>query len=248
MVDVDILVPHPLATEALDALLPRGYQAVPIDDGDEGPGDHQLTPLRAPGRAGSLEIHIAPLVGYHHRLLDSTELWRDAVEVHAAHASRSLPSPTHAVVLLIGHAQLQDESARLRYLPLRALADISVLMARDVDIDWDRVSHHFRRARSSRALAGFAVAAAELFHTELAVPRRGGRAWLDAVWWSLRNPRPAQLYREAVSLPRALRAERMRRLYHAETASDLARARMAHVVRGVARRLEPQRPVSETRG
>jgi Uncharacterised nucleotidyltransferase len=243
MVDIDVLVHPEQACAAMAVLNALSYEPAPTPDDTEA-SDHQLTPLALPGRRGSAELHVEPMVRFRRRLVTGEELWAGVVEVATDGRCMPLPSATHAMVLLIGHAQLQDESARLLRLPLRALHDVTVVAPTLAPmVDWDRLRHHFRRAHALWALAGFAVAAAELFHVDLPLPTRGGHAWLHATTWAVDRPALAHTYREVVSIPRALDRERMRRLYGADEGIQLAGARTRHVVHGVTRRL-----VSRTRG
>lgn len=236
MVDVDVVVAPEHAADAVRALEAYRYRALPFDPLDG--GDHQLAPMLAPRWPGAVELHLEPLIGFHRRLLDAATLRAHAETRAVEGADRTLPSATDALVLLIGHAQLQDESARLLVLPLRALHDVAALDAAVLaTVDWDAVAARFRRAHASVALAGFAVAAAELFAVDLPVPRRGGGAWYTAARWALDHTPGAHRYREAVLLPRALRAERMDRLYGAARGLPLARARLHHVAHGVAVRV-----------
>jgi hypothetical protein len=161
-----------------------------------------------------------------------------AVERDVEGSPRRLPDATDALVLLAGHAQLQEEAAKLLELPLRALHDLSNLDPGVIAAaEWDRIAAHFRRAHASVALAGLAVAAAELFAVELPVATRGGREWYRATRWAADHERAAARYRELVSLPRALRADRMRALYGADHGTALARARAHHVAHGVSKRV-----------
>ena len=151
---------------------------------------------------------------------------------------RTLPSSTDAVLLAIGHGQLQDESLKLLELPLRALHDVASLPP-DVlaSVDWDLVTGAFRRARSPIALAAFAFALRELFGVVLPVSTRGGGEWWRAVRWAMDHQDPAHWYREAVSLPRSLRAARMRQLYGVDHGLALTRVRIGHLLGGASKRL-----------
>ena len=152
MIDVDLLVGSEQAPDANAVLVRLGYEPLPEA---ESMGDHQLAPLAAPGRKGSLEVHVSPIVGFHRKLLTADEVRADAVTVDATAWARRVPSATHAMILAIGHPQLQDECARDLRLPLRALFDVAtVAPAIGGSVDWDRVRFHFRRARASIALAG----------------------------------------------------------------------------------------------
>ncbi|WP_436794239.1 nucleotidyltransferase family protein [Actinospongicola halichondriae] len=239
MVDVDVLVPSSLADAAAEALARIGYRAEDAP-ADAEPTDHQLRPMSAPDRFGSVEVHVEPLVEFRRSLLQADEL-RDRARVQIVDGmSRRVPDPTIAMVLLLGHAQLQEDGGRLLELPLRALHDLHELgPAFRAEVDWDEVVERFRRVGLGGriALAGFAVAAHEYFEIDLPVPTTGGRSWLRATEEAMDRPALAATYREAAYLPRALRAERMERLHGAGRGAPLWRARLAHVATGVGRRL-----------
>jgi hypothetical protein len=238
MVDIDVLVPEARVGDAMTVVDDLGYRDLGTEDPERN-AEHQRPAMVLPGRLGSLEIHSAPLVLRRAALLPAAEVFAGAATVTCGGRLVPVPSPTHAVVLAIGHAQLQDDGARFLQLPLRALHDVATMVARRVtdDVDWDDVTARFRRVHAGAALAGFAVALEDLFGTDLPVPRRGGASWLAATWWASDHPGPAQRYREAVTLPRALAAPRMQRLYGARTPTARALARAGHLSRGLRRRL-----------
>ncbi len=237
MVDIDVLVPAERLGDAAMVANVLGYRDLGTLD-PEGIAAHQWPALGRGGRQGSLELHSSPLVLRHAALLSSSELFAGAVELEVDGLAVLVPSPTHALVLALAHAQLQDDDARLLRLPLRALTDVAALVASGVTdaVDWDDVRARFARRPATTALAGFAVALEELFDCALPVSTTGGRAWLQATWWAADHPRVAQQYRELVTVPRALSAPRMERLYGAHTATARARARVRHVGAGARRR------------
>jgi hypothetical protein len=231
-IDLDIVVPAEQASAAQRALCDRGYRPAPGPAGDE-PADHHLEPLYAPGRLGSIELHREPMVAFRRPLISADELWAGASTVVADGNATQVPSATHLIVLLIGHALLQDDGARLLEIPLRALHDLALLGERAVArADWAAVGAHFDRVGPGGriALAGFGAAASDLFGIELPVAARGGRAWLRAADVALDHPEAAGRFRRAVYLPRALRRERMARLYGAASGAEVWRARARHVL------------------
>jgi hypothetical protein len=237
MVDIDVLVPE-THIDAADAVVHRlGYRDLGTID-PEGIAAHQRPALGRPGRMGSLELHTAPLVLRHAARLPVSELFTGADEIDVDGCRVTIPNTTHALVLAIAHAQLQDDDARLLRLPLRALTDVATLVAsgKTSAVDWDDVHAHFAGFHTAVALGGFVVALDELFGVSLPVARRGGREWLMAAWWATDHRRVAQPYRELVTLPRALSAARMERLHGARTPIERAVARVRHVGAGVRRR------------
>lgn len=244
MVDVDVLVPSALAGEARATLEDLGYRSGPVPD-DQEPTDHQLEPLFLPGAAGSVELHVEPMVESRRSLLDASAVRAAARPVDVDRATRWLPDPTTAMVLLIGHAQLQEDGARLLRLPLRALHDLHSLGPgfRDL-VDWDSVEARFWQHGSGGrvALAGFASAADAYFGISLPTTGRGGAIWLRAVEAALDHPDAATRYRDAAYLPLALRADRMRRLHGVDHGAGLWAARTRHVASGARRRLRHRDP------
>ena len=244
MVDVDVLVPEHRIGDAATVATTLGYRDLGTLD-PEGIAAHQWPALGRRDRQGSLELHSAALVLRHARLMPAAELFAGAHPLDLDGHVVLVPSATHAMVLTLAHAQLQDDDARLLRLPLRALADVAALVARGVTdaVDWDDVRARFARHHATPALAGFAIALEELFGAALPVSTTGGRAWLASTWLAADHPRVALRYRELVTVPRALSASRMERLYGAHTVTERAVARARHVGAGVERRVgRPPQP------
>lgn len=244
MVDVDVLVAEEHVVDAAAVVRTLGYRDLGTLD-REGIAAHQRPALGLPGYQGSLELHTAPLVLRHAALLPTAELFKGATTIEVEGRAVPVPNATHAMVLTLAHALLQDDDARLLRLPLRALTDVATLVARGVTdaVDWYEVRTRFASGHATPARAGFAVALQQLYATTLPLPTTGGHAWLSAVWWAADHPRAAQRYRELVTVPRALSASRMERLYGAHTTRERTLARVRHVTDGVLRRAgRPPRP------
>ena len=238
MVDLDVLcAPDDLARAAavLDAL---GYVDLGVAD-PEGLAGHEVPARGLPGRAGSVELHRSVLVTRRDALLPAADVWVAAVEVPSSTAGVRVPSPTHAMVLCIAHAQVQDDGARLLRLPLRALVEAAVMGAgaEGPAVDWDEVGARFRRVGAAVPLAGFAVALDDLMGVRIPVSQRGGAAWWRGVAALLDRPRATRAWEEAASLPRALSSARMARRYGAHGWAAVQRARIGHAARGVRRRV-----------
>lgn len=238
MVDLDLLVAPDALASAGAVLDDLGYVDLGVLD-PEGLAGHEVPARGRPGRVGSVELHRSALVPRRNALLPAAELRAAAVRVDAGPVPVRVPSPTHAMVLCIGHAQLQDDGARLLRLPLRALVEAAVIHAGAEGrvVDWDEVRDRFHRVGSGVTLAGFAVACQDLTGADLPVPRRGGREWWRATAALVDRPRAASGWRGVASLPRSLSTERMRRRYGVEGWGAVQRARVGHVTRGVVRRV-----------
>jgi hypothetical protein len=237
MVDIDVLVPANRAATAVAVASGHRYQPVAIDD-PEGMADHEVITLISAGRAGSVEIQVAPLVHRYDAVMPAADLRAGATTIDRGERAQKIPNPTHAVILTIAHAQLQDECHRLLTIPLRALHDVALVMTNEqIVFDWDEVTDRFARAGHASALAGFAAAADELFEVALPVSRRRGHRWVGRTRHAARHPRLAHRYREIVTIPRALSSARMTRLYGTRGPLSRSTARVRHIVRGALRRV-----------
>jgi hypothetical protein len=237
MIDLDLLVPINRAVTAVAAAAQCGHDPVSIDD-PEGMADHEVITLMAPGRAGSVEMQVAPLVGRYDAVLPAADVRAAAATIEMCGRAQRVPNPTHAIVLTIAHAQLQDECHRLLTIPLRAVRDAAcVVTETDVVLDWDEVTDRFARAGHARALAAFATAADELLGVALPLSRRGTRRWVARTRQAARHPRLAHRYREIITLRRALSSARMTRLYRVHGRFGRSAARVRHAVRGARKRI-----------
>ena len=239
MLDLDVLVPGPDIARAASALAELGYEDLGVGD-PEGFAGHEIPARGRPGHAGSVELHRQVLVPQRAAVLDATDVLTAAVSVRAYGRTVRVPCSTHAMTLLIAHAQLQDDGARLLRTPLRALAEAAVMHAGSEGraVDWDELADRFARGGATVPLAGFAVALDDLFGVMIPVPRRGGGTWWRAAQALLDRPRAAARVRQVASVPRALSAERMAHRYGAHTRGERARARATHVAHGVVKRVQ----------
>jgi hypothetical protein len=238
MVDLDALVASSDVDRAEAVLGDLGYVDLGVRD-EEGFGGHERPARGCPGRAGSVELHEAVLVPRRARLLPAADVLAGTRVVPLGELAVRVPSATHAMTLVIAHAQLQDDGARLLRIPLRALVDVAVMDAGDEGraVDWAEVSERFARVRASVPLAGFATALDDLFDLAIPVPRRGGYAWWRAAQALVDRPRTAAGVRAVACVPRALSAERMAHRYGAHTLAGRTRARATHVARGLRKRV-----------
>jgi len=238
MVDIDVLV-HPTAIpDACRVASNSGYRPLAVTCREDS-ADHEVAPLVVPGRSGSLELHRSTLMSRHAAVLPDVDLWADASTIEVNRRAQPAPSPTHAFTLLIAHAQLQDDCYRLLHLPIRALHDFALLrsLGRDASVDWEAVRERFERVGKLHCLQGFMAAAEDLFSVSVPLELRGGRSWNRVTRWTLRHPSAGLRYRETMTLPHALNAQRMARLYDAHYTRQRAMARLRHVSHGITRRL-----------
>ena len=205
MRDLDILVRASEAPRAAAALAELGYVPAREAPGDPA-ADHEVTTTHLPGRAGSIDLHIALLVSR----------WRTVLPVEGVLAAGAPMSTTDAVIHGIAHAQLQDEAHRFAQIPLRALHELSVVAGRaDLTVDWSAVRAAFARAGAEAALDAHLQLARTLFDAEVPPPRgrvrAAGHERLARVLAD--HPAASRRYERAVYAPRALSTGRMTELY-----------------------------------
>ncbi|MFN8027995.1 MAG: nucleotidyltransferase family protein [Acidimicrobiia bacterium] len=195
MVDVDLLVEPAHIDDAAEVAAGLGYHDLGTLD-PEGLAAHQRPALGLPDHLGSVELHVAPLVVRRASLLPTAELFAAAAPGPAV-PTLPVPSATHAAVLAIAHAQLQDDGARLLHVPLRALYDVASMHAPGAlaAVDWDEVQRRFAQLRAHRASPGSRSLGADV---------RGGASRCLPRWgrvvarrrWADDHRTAAQRYRE----------------------------------------------------
>ena len=202
MTDLDVLVSLDRSDEASDILRGMGYVA--IESGHTSLADHELAPVRLPGHAGSVEVHLELLLKRWAGVLGADEV------LDGDHQMSTTDAATH----LIAHAQLQDESYLLGRVPWRALYELALLLQSDrrSDIDWNLVRSRFADAGAERALDGFLWQSSMLFGAD--VPPRSGRVPTRSrlALAVVDRPRLGAAFAWLAYLPRSLSANRMRAL------------------------------------
>ncbi len=164
MADVDVLAP-PGDGRAFDALRAAGWQAAPEGAGEF--ADHQLPPLRDDHEV-RVEVHEHILRRRWDALLPSADVVRAARIVEGPEGARRVMDDTHAVITLISHAQLEDDTYRRFDLPLRTLHETDRwARARDGVIDWTQVERRFARVGEPHVLPAHLGLCAHLFGTPL---------------------------------------------------------------------------------
>jgi hypothetical protein len=148
MADLDLLVDRPDLDRAVDALTGFGYR-VPPRPVYEAP--HEVR-LFAPGTPVPLEVHNALGAASITTVLPTEEVLESALRVEREGVRYRIPTPTHAVLHQILHAQVQDRNHLTFGIPLRQLHTFGRLVrTNDGRVDWSWL----RRRMSAH---GFAVA------------------------------------------------------------------------------------------
>lgn len=225
MTDIDLLVHPSSASRAREVLGDLGYRTVEGSPANT----HQLPPLVASQREGSIEIHT--------RL--ATSRWSHVIDP-AQVLERSTPADdgtgwrlrrTDAALHLVVHAQLHDESHRLCLLPLRALHETALLLHRAEPVDWDEIDACFVRTDRRPALASHLCLTHALFAVESPLPiRRSTQVRAQAVIELDGRKRTGNVVTRMAYLPVALSNARMSELYSVHDRRSIAVARARHVV------------------
>lgn len=235
MIDIDVLIDSVDAAAGTDVLADLGYTPVPVPAAEQH-GSHHLRPVALDGHAGSIELHTDLSTPRWGAVLPSAEVLDRAVVGPRTTGSRL--TRTDSVAHLVVHAQLQDESHLLFRLPLRALHETALVLARGEDVDWPGIEERFRRVRRRGALVTHLRATSALFGVASPLQTRVTDRMRASVVMALDGQTTARrLVGEAAYLPRALRASRMEALYGASGHLAVWRARVRHVARGAAKRL-----------
>jgi len=230
MGDIDLLVDPDRAHEAFELLRSSGFRESEYPIGEY--ADHQL-PMLESDSGVIVELHTELLVHRWRAVLPASVVWGRVAP--RGPSGRLLMDDTHAVVHLVAHGQLQDDTYLLRELPLRALHELAVWARCGTPIDWEEVAGHFDRVGRRSVLDASLLATARMFHAE--VPVRAGlsaRRQHLLCRAGIRWPLLRRAYRYVLYLPRSFSRARM----EAEFGSPRGRcwlwhARARHIVQRV---------------
>ncbi|WP_119458764.1 nucleotidyltransferase domain-containing protein [Rhodospirillaceae bacterium SYSU D60014] len=161
MADIDLLVPRPAFTAAIDALTRIGYVAV---SGMDGRPAHGVTLARAGGLA-TIDLHRD--LGPQRSVLSAEAVLASAVSLSANWLRLLAPSPAHRVLHNIVNTAVAGPNHRLGVISLRQLHDLAVTSHRHAEaIDWVAI----RGTMGQQGLAHVVDATLCLAHRLLALP------------------------------------------------------------------------------
>lgn len=143
LVDLDVLVPEALLPGAFQHLVESGYS---YDKTDQfGRFRHHHPPLRRASVA--VELHHTLGLGPCQSILPAKEVIENAVPFKLDGVRVRVPSPTHLVVHLVMHSQIQHPYNERIWPPLRAIYDLVHLQYHfQRAINWAEVEHRFKTA------------------------------------------------------------------------------------------------------
>ena len=180
--DLDVLVPATHSAECINRLRASGYDA---DSNPHHPEDHSWAVLFPKSGAAPIDLH-RDVVAYPYRhLLPAADVLANAMVLRREGAVFAVPSPTHQVVVNVGHAQLHRNHGFIYgRLMLRSLIEIELMCQRWRDsIDWAEVEDRFATIGARTALNFHRIAAEEVFGRPLSPSLNAGwRARLAFRW------------------------------------------------------------------
>ena len=170
LMDVDLLIPEPQLSTAVDVLLQNGF------DWDRsyqvGRFRHHHPPLR---RTGSVpfELHRSLGMGVCKSLLPASEVLERS-SPHGLHGARvRIPSPEHLMAHLIMHSQIQHPYNERIWPPFRAMYDLELIRRRfDNQVDWSAIQRRFHRAGQAGVLTMHLLQVRDVLGTEPPFPIR----------------------------------------------------------------------------
>ena len=154
--DIDLLVKHASLTHAATALISTGYKAAtPFN-----PALHSYPALSKPGKVVSLDLHRD--IGPQRTVLTVEEAMAGAWPL-PGNSKALVLSPTHRMVHLLYHSELQDRRYELGKISLHQLMNFKYLTERfGHQIDWDEVQARLSNAGGHRILPAYCYTAEQL--------------------------------------------------------------------------------------
>jgi len=162
MSDIDILLPENRSGDCIERLISCGYC---VDTLLRHPKDQTIAVLYSPSGGVSVDLHRSLLAYPYDGLLTPDEVIGHAVEHRREGAVFAVLSPTHQVLVNVGHAELHHNHSYIYgRLALRALYDTALAARRwNADLDWQHIANQFARFGERTAFDFHFHAACELF-------------------------------------------------------------------------------------
>jgi hypothetical protein len=154
--DIDLLVKQASLTQAASTLISAGYKAsVPYD-----PTLHSYPPLSKPGKVVTLDVHRD--IGPQRNVLSVEDAMAEAWPL-PGHDKALILSPTHRLVHLLYHSEIQDRRYELGKISLHQLLNFIYLTERFSDqIDWREAQLRLSNAGGRRILSAYCYTAERL--------------------------------------------------------------------------------------
>jgi Uncharacterised nucleotidyltransferase len=145
MSDLDILVPETRIKDCLAKLADHGITCLGTYSHLR---SHHYPAVGSRSLPLPIEMHHEVLACPHGAFLTSDEMIASAVELEMSNGVRlAVPSPIHAIMHNIAHAQLNDHNYIYGSVSLKCMLDFSLLSQAHYDkFDWDEISRRFIRS------------------------------------------------------------------------------------------------------
>ena len=164
MSDLDMLVPVDRARDCERLFSELGYSRASFIPR---PRDKTIGTFLRMSSAAPIDLHHEVLAYPNQRLLSAHETIENSVVHRLNGVAVAVPSPTHQVVLNIGHAHLNDHGYRYGHLPLRSLQDFALLLQKlRGSIDWQQIDERFAAIGKWKAADYHCLAVGEVLNVQ----------------------------------------------------------------------------------
>jgi hypothetical protein len=204
-------------------MLELGYGRAPLE---RRPGHQAIGTFLRNSSAAPVDLH-REVIGYPNTaLLSATEAIEQSVVQDMEGTTVAFPSPTHRIVLNIGHAQLSDHAYAYGHLPLRAFQDFGLLLRHSSGaVDWRLIDEKFAAIGKSGAVDFHCLAAAATLNVQARPDHTPGRVA------NLRVKRAQLLTRHPTLLRLWFRCVRVALLLRWDLSDEELRARLLRNMR-----------------
>lgn len=165
MADLDILIPEARIGDCVAILDSRGITG--FDDYLH-PRSHHCAPLSRADLPVPIELHHEVLAYPYGSILTPDEMQASSVLLNGHGARIAVPSPGHALIHNIAHAQRSNRDCLFGRIDLRGLLDFALIVqTHGTQLDWDEINRHLMR-KNGRTAVDFAFRCArELLNVDV---------------------------------------------------------------------------------
>jgi Uncharacterised nucleotidyltransferase len=151
LADIDLLIPEKQITQAAQVLMQHEFEVE--DNAPFARFRHHHPPLKRPG-AVHIELHRTLTMSRADMVLPARDMIQSCITADLDGLSVRVPCPTHMMVHLIMHSQLQHPYNERIWPPIKAMYDLALLQFRfQEEIDWSFIERRFTTAGHHRTLA-----------------------------------------------------------------------------------------------
>lgn len=162
MIDVDMLLPEPICSEATKVLMEHGYNEMqrPEDEEDTAHGE----PLFRDGAVARIELHTRLLHHNEPQVITAQDAWEKARRLTYQDVDFRVLSPEHWFVYNFVHSEIRHEHFARGLIGLRDLYDLSAVWDEiEREVDWHRVTRTMSTHGIERPFVSYLQLANRLF-------------------------------------------------------------------------------------